>query len=56
MLNLEDSNEYICHFEGFNVDNIELLAGCIAQIGFSDESNESKNILKKHCNFMNFVI
>ena len=39
-LNIEESNEYICSFEGFNVENMELLAECISQIGFSDKSQK----------------
>ena len=39
-LNAEYSNEYICSFEGFNVENMELLAEYISQIGFSDKSQK----------------
>ena len=46
-LNLEDSNEYICGFEGFNVENIELLAKCISEIGFNDKFDSSKSYLEK---------
>jgi hypothetical protein len=46
-LNLEDSNEYICSFEGFNVENIELLAKCISEIGINDKSDSSKKYLEK---------
>ena len=46
-LNIEDSNKYICSFEGFNVENIENLADCISQIGFSDESDKFKKYLEK---------
>ena len=43
----EESNEYVCSFEGFNVDNIELLAKCISQIGFSEKTTNSKKYLAK---------
>ena len=55
-LNIEDSNEYICSFEGFSIENIEFLAEYIFQIGFSMNLVNSKSILKKHCISMNFVI
>ena len=47
ILNIEDSNEYICSFEGFSVENIESLAEYISQIGFSDESGKFKKYLEK---------
>ncbi len=43
----EASNEYVCSFEGFNVDNIELLAKCVSQIGFSGKTTNSKKYLAK---------
>ena len=46
-LNAEDSNEYILSFKGFSIENIELLADCIAQAGFTDESTSSKENLQK---------
>jgi len=46
-LNIEKSNEYINSFEGFNVENIELLAEIIAQIGFDEKCNNSKKYLEK---------
>ena len=46
-LSMEESNEYILSFDGFNVENIELLAECISEIGFSDESVNAKNYLEK---------
>ena len=46
-LNVEDSNEYILSFKGFSIENIELLADCIAQAGFTDESTSSKENLQK---------
>lgn len=48
--------KYILHFNGLNTANIELLAGYIAQIGFSDQSGSSEKYLRKalelylHCN------
>ena len=46
-LNMEDANEYICSFQGFNIDNIEALAEYLSQIGFNDESGKFKNYLEK---------
>jgi len=46
-LNIEDSNEYICSFEGFNVENIELLAECVSEMGFNDKCDNSKKYLEK---------
>ena len=46
-LNTEDSNEYISGFEGFSVENIELLADCLSQIGFDDNCDNSKIYLEK---------
>ena len=46
-LDIQESNEYLCSFEGFNIDNIELLAKCISQIGFNQKSNNSKKYLEK---------
>jgi len=46
-LNIEKSNEYICSFDGFSVENIELLAECISQIGFNDKCDSSKKYLEK---------
>jgi hypothetical protein len=43
----EESNKYLCSFESFNVNNIELLAKCISQIGFNEKSNNSKRYLEK---------
>jgi len=44
---VEDSNEYISSFIGFNNDNIELLANYFFQIGLSDKSDNSKKYLEK---------
>ena len=46
-LNTEGSNEYISGFEGFSVENIELLADCLSQIGFDDNCDSSKIYLEK---------
>jgi hypothetical protein len=46
-LNIEETNEYISCFEGFNIENIELLAECFSQIGFNDESDNSRKYLEK---------
>jgi len=46
-LNMEDSNEYVCSFEGFSVQNIELLAESLSQIGFNDNSAASRKYLEK---------
>ncbi|MCE5179768.1 MAG: hypothetical protein LLF81_11585 [Porphyromonadaceae bacterium] len=45
-LNIEDSNEYICSFKGFNSENIELLAGCISQICLNENTIDSKKHLE----------
>ena len=56
-LNSEEFNNYISGFDGFNVENIELLADCFSQIGFNDNSGNSKIYLEKAlqlyelCNF-----
>ena len=47
VLNTEDLNVYISEFDGFNVENIELLADCLSQIGFNDNSGNSKIYLEK---------
>ena len=47
VLSTEDSNEYISNFDGFSVENIELLAGCLSQIGFNDKCGNSKKYLEK---------
>ena len=46
-LNVEDSNEYICTFEGFSIENIELLAETISEIGFDDKCDNSQKYLEK---------
>jgi hypothetical protein len=46
-LNIDESNEYILSFEGFSIENIELLAECFSEIGFSDKYDLSKKYLGK---------
>jgi len=46
-LNIEESNDYICSFEGFSVENIELLAESISEIGFDDKCDTSQKYLEK---------
>ena len=46
-LDIEKSNDYICSFEGFSIENIELLAEYISQIGFNDKCECSKKYLEK---------
>ena len=47
VLNYDDLNEYISGFDGFSVENIELLAECLFQIGFDDNCANSKKYLEK---------
>jgi hypothetical protein len=46
-LNVEDANEYINTFEGFNIENIEILAESISEIGFDDKCENSQKYLEK---------
>lgn len=46
-LNTEEADNYIVNSKGFNIDNIELLAECMAESGFSDKSGRSKMYLEK---------
>jgi hypothetical protein len=46
-LNIESSNEYICAFKGFCIENIELLAESISEIGFSGKCANPKKYLEK---------
>ncbi|MCL2097675.1 MAG: hypothetical protein FWH23_02805 [Bacteroidales bacterium] len=46
-LNIDKSNEYILSFEGFSVENIEILAECFSEIGFSENCENSKKHLEK---------
>ena len=57
LLDRETSIEYLDKYKGFNVENIEGLADCLAQLGFKDQSGPSKIYLEKAlqlyelCNF-----
>ncbi|MDR0363629.1 MAG: hypothetical protein LBH92_01185 [Bacteroidales bacterium] len=46
-LNDEESNEYIAYFKELNIENVELLAKIISQIGFGASSGSSKEYLRK---------
>ena len=46
-LNLEKSNEYISNFDGFSVENLELLAETIVQIGFDEKCDNPKKYFEK---------
>jgi len=46
-LNIEKSNEYISSFEGFSIENIELLAECISEVGFRNQDENSRKYLEK---------
>jgi hypothetical protein len=46
-LNIEESNGYILSFEGFNVENTEILADCFSEIGFNGNLENSENYLEK---------
>ena len=47
LLSEKESNEYIANFTGFSVENVELLAECVSEIGFNDKSDNSKKYLEK---------
>ena len=46
-LNGEELSEYVFNFEGFNIENIEILAECFSEIGFSNNCDNSKKYLEK---------
>ncbi len=46
-LNIDESNKCILNIEGFNTKNIELLAECLSEIGFSDKCDNSTKYLEK---------
>ena len=46
-LNIEESDEYIFRFAGFNIENIDLLAKCFSEMGFTDNCDNSKKYLEK---------
>jgi len=47
ILNTIDSNEYITSLKGYSIENIEILAECMYQIGFSDTSSNSKIYMER---------
>ncbi|MCL2041352.1 MAG: hypothetical protein FWG84_04850 [Bacteroidales bacterium] len=47
LLSEKESNEYIANFTGFSVENVELLAECVSEIGFNDKSDNSKKYFEK---------
>lgn len=46
-LNDEETIEYLFHFEGLNIANIESLAEVISEMGFNIQSENSKRYLEK---------
>jgi len=46
-LNIEDSNNYLCGFKGFSVENIEYLAESISEICLGKNVSASKKYLEK---------
>ena len=46
-LNTEALNEYILGFDGFNIENIELFADTLSQIGFDDNCGNPRLYLEK---------
>jgi hypothetical protein len=46
-LNVKDVNEYLSTFDGFNVENIEILAESISEIGFNKKCDNSLKYLEK---------
>ena len=52
-LDTEESNKYILSFDGFNVENIGLLAEYLSEIGFSDKCDNSKKYLEKSLQLYN---
>ncbi len=46
-LDLDESEKYLNSFEGFDASNMDELAELMAQIGFMEESDQSKTYLKK---------
>ena len=56
-LNAENSNEYIAGIKGFSIENMDQLAECLSQIGFTDNTSGSVKYLEKAlqlhelCNF-----
>ncbi len=54
-LDLEDSLEYIESFKGFDDSNTELLANCLAEMGFRSASEESRVYLQKTLQVYEFL-
>jgi len=46
-LSVEETSEYIKTFEGFSVENIEVLAEIISEIGFNNKCDNSQKYLEK---------
>ncbi len=46
-LNTEDSKRYLLDIGGFSVDNIEMLAGCISEVGFSNKTEKLNEYFEK---------
>ncbi len=46
-MNSNESDEYLNSFIGFSAENIELLAECLSEVGFNDESDNSERYLQK---------
>lgn len=55
-LNIEDSKKYLLDIKGFSVENIEMLADCISEIGFNNKMKKRTNISKKLFNSMNYAV
>jgi hypothetical protein len=54
VLNLEESNEYISTFDGFNLENIEHFADYLSELGFNAEYDDSKKYLEKALQLYDF--
>ena len=46
-LNIEDSKKYLLDIKGFSVENIEMLADCISEIGFNNKMKKKNEYLEK---------
>jgi hypothetical protein len=46
-LDLEKSIEYISHFEGFSIENMEVFAECFSEIGLNEDCDNPKKYLEK---------
>lgn len=45
--NAEESNAYLSRFNGFDADNLELLADYLYEVGLQNQSDKSKKYLEK---------